>query len=138
MPHGVPSEVELVAALRAFIEDDLMPGAGGRLGFLARVARNVTAMVERELVLGPIREAHQEARLSRLGMRSDEELATAIRDGQLDDRRAEVIDLAIVDAVEKLSIANPRYVEPRDAGHLLGSTDPGDPPANDKPPKEDR
>ena len=51
--HGVPTTAELVAAVREFLSDDVMPATEGRLQFHARVAANVLAQVERELALGP-------------------------------------------------------------------------------------
>jgi hypothetical protein len=138
MPHGVPSGLELIYALRTFLEEDVMPGTEGRLNFMARVAGNVAAMVEREQVLGPIREAKQEARLLALGLGSDEELAAAVRRGEFDDRRREAIDLVLDDVLEKLGIWNPRYVEPEDAERVVRLTDPGGPTAVDETPKEDR
>lgn len=135
MPHGVPSSAELVYALRTFLEEDVMPGTEGRLSFMARVAGNVAGMVERELVLGPVREARQEARLATLGMGDDDELAEAVRRGELDQRRGEVIELTLDDVLEKLSIWNPRYVEPEDADRVVRVTDPGAPTSNEDNPR---
>ena len=86
-PHDVPGADELVRAVREFIERDVMGATDGRVRFHARVAVNVLGMVERELAMGPSqREAHAAA-LAQLGMADDAELAAAIRDGRLDDRR---------------------------------------------------
>jgi hypothetical protein len=138
MAHGVPSGLELIYALRTFLEEDVMPGTEGRLNFMARVAGNVAAMVEREQVLGPIREAKQEARLRSLGLGSDEELAAAVRRGEFDERRGEAIELVLDDVLEKLGIWNPRYVEPGDAERVVRLADPGGPTAIPETPKEDR
>lgn len=119
MARGVPTTVELVEALRTFLERDVMPGTEGRLSFMARVAANVAATIERELVLGPERARLHAERLATLGMRDDDELAQAIRAGELDDRLDEVIEVARRDVVEKLSLWNPRYVEAEDADHVL-------------------
>jgi hypothetical protein len=135
MPHGVPSSLELTYALRTFLEEDVMPGTEGRLSFMARVAGNVAAMVERELVLGPIREAKQKQRLQTLGMGDDDELAAAVRRGELDDRRGEVIEQTLDDVLEKLSIWNPRYVEAEDADRVVRVTDPGSPTSNEDNPR---
>jgi hypothetical protein len=135
MPHGVPSSLELTYALRTFLEEDVMPGTEGRLSFMARVAGNVAAMVERELVLGPIREAKQKQRLQTLGMGDDDELAAAVRRGELDDRRGEVIEQTLEDVLEKLSIWNPRYVEAEDADRVVRVTDPGSPTSNEDNPR---
>ena len=125
MARGVPSTAELVEALRTFLEQDVMPGTEGRLSFMARVAANVAATVEREIVLGPtMAEAHAE-RLAALGFGDDEELARAIRAGELDDRLDEVAQATRRSVVEKLSLWNPRYVEPDDAGFVLRMPAPG-------------
>jgi hypothetical protein len=107
MQHGVPTNLELIYALRTFLEEDVMPGTEGRLNFMARVAGNVAAMVEREAVLGPAREARQKVRLAELGMGDEAELAAAVRGGELDRRRDELIDLLLDDVLEKLSIGGP-------------------------------
>ena len=124
MPHGVPTTVELVEALRTFLEEDVMPGTEGRLSFMARVAGNVSAMLERELVLGPAMEVEHRELLDRLGRQSDRDLAEAVRAGQLDDRLDEVVALVRGDVVNKLSLWNPRYVEPDDADRIVRM--PGD------------
>jgi hypothetical protein len=115
MARGVPRTAELVDALRAFLEQDVMPGTEGRLSFMARVAANVASTVEREIVLGPALEREHAERLAALGMRDDDGLARAIRDGELDDRLDEVAEVTRRNVVAKLGLWNPRYVEPEDA-----------------------
>ena len=136
MARGVPTTVELVEALRTFLEQDVMPGTKGRLSFMARVAANVAATVERELVLGPERDRRHAERLATLGFRDDDELSQAIRAGELDGRLDEVIEVARRDVVEKLSLWNPRYVEPEDADRVLRMPardgEPSDPKIRDK------
>lgn len=115
MPHGVPTTAELGAAVRQFLEDEVMPATDGRLRFLARVAANAIAQIERELDLGPeVQRAHAE-RLARLGFADDAQLCAAIRDGSLDDRMTEVLAAVRADVVDKLRIANPRHLLPQDA-----------------------
>jgi hypothetical protein len=109
--HGVPTLDELIAAVRAFLIDDVLPATDGRLQFNARVAANVLAMVERELVLGPEQDAAHAARLAALGVADDAALAAAIRDGRMDGRGAELIALLRRRTVERLSIANPRHLQ---------------------------
>lgn len=48
-PYGRPTARELLAAVREFLSDEVMPATEGRLSFHARVAANVVAIVEREL-----------------------------------------------------------------------------------------
>jgi hypothetical protein len=111
-PHDVPSAGELVAAVREFLEHEVLAGLEGRTRFHGLVAVNVLGMVERELEQGPAqRDAHRE-RLAALGFDDDAGLAAAIRSGALDDRYAE-LKAALLDTVrDKLAVANPGYAEP--------------------------
>jgi len=114
MRHGVPTTAELAAAVRQFLEDEVLPATDGRLRFLARVAANAVAQIEREHLLGPeVQQAHAE-RLTRLGVDDDARLCAALRDGALDDRIDEVLALVRADVVDKLRIANPRHLLPQD------------------------
>lgn len=114
MARGVPTAAELAAALRAFLDEEVVPGTEGGLSFTARVAANVAAMLERELRLGPAIAVEHRRLLAALGSESDRELVGAIRAGRVDDRIDEVIELIRDDVVSRLSLWNPRYVEPED------------------------
>lgn len=118
MARGVPTTAELAGALRGFLAEEVMPSAEGRLGFMARVAANVAAAVEREVALGPRLAAEHAPRLAALGFGDDAELAAAIRAGQLDDRLEEVAAAIRPGVVARLGLWNPRYVEAEDAGQL--------------------
>jgi hypothetical protein len=84
--------------------------AGDRVGFHARVAGNVLAMVRRELMLGPAARVRHRARLVRLGCADDAALARAVLDGSLDHRRDEVV-VAVREATrDRLLVANPRHL----------------------------
>ncbi len=119
-PHDVPSAVELLDAVREFLESDVLAATEGRVRFHVRVASNVVAMVARELVLGPEHAVAHEARLEALGVHSDAELAAAIRSGALDARAEEVRAAVRSTVADKLAVANPGYA---------GGTGPGDGPA---------
>jgi hypothetical protein len=107
----MPTAAELVEAVREWLERDVAPEADGRLRFHARVAVNMLAIVERELVLGPAQaEAHAE-RLRQLGVADDAELARRIRSGELDDRLDEVKAAVAASVRDKLTVANPRYLD---------------------------
>ena len=110
-PHDAPSATELLAAVRDWIERDVVPATDGRLKFHARVAANVLGMVEREIELGPSQAAAHQVRLDALGVGSDAELAVGIRARQFDDRADEVRSLLTASVIDKLAVANPRYVE---------------------------
>jgi hypothetical protein len=107
-PHDAPTSAQLVAAVREFLETDVLPSAEGRVRYHTRVAINVLAMVERELELGPAQAADHETRLAALGVADDAELAAAIREGRLDD--SPMLVPFLKEAVRaKLAVANPGY-----------------------------
>ncbi len=108
-PHGSPSASELVEAVREWLERDVLASTEGRMRFHARVAANVLATVERELELGEHHRRDHAARLERLGVADDHELAAAIRGGELDDRIDEVRAVIRADVDDRLSVANPSY-----------------------------
>jgi hypothetical protein len=113
-PHGVPTAVELLEAVREFLTTDVLTATEGRVKFHTRVAANVLAMVEREATLGPDQAVAHAARLQALGYKSDQELAIAIRSGALDDRWSEVKGSVWEAVHDKLAVANPTYAdEPR-------------------------
>lgn len=108
-PHDVPTAAQLVAAVRDFLQTDVLPAVEGRVRFHARVAINVLGMVEREIELGPAQAEKHAARLAALGVADDAELAAAVREGRVAD------DHALVTALEqavraKLEVANPGYL----------------------------
>jgi hypothetical protein len=68
-------------------------------------------MVQRELVDGPAQADAHAAGLARLGVADEMALATAIRDGALDDRLDEVRAFVRQTVEAKLSVANPKYLD---------------------------
>ena len=116
MTQGRPDASELVAAVREFLERDVMTATEGRVQFHTRVAVNVLNVVERELKLGPGLEPTERARaVALLGHDGDvkaleRELAAAIRGGALDQRLDDVRAHVRATVREKLLIANPAYL----------------------------
>ena len=110
-PHDMPSAAQLVEAVREWLERDVMTATTGRLQFHSRVAVNVLAMVERELLVGPTQAEVHRDRLAQLGCADDKELARRIREGELDDRLPEVRDLVWATVRDKLTVANPKYLD---------------------------
>ncbi len=110
-----PTAVELLDAVREFLEREVIDAVEGRIAFHTRVAANVLAIVERELTLGPAHAAAERARLAALvgedGTLDDlrRALAAAIRGGELDARRAEVLEALRATAADALAVANPGY-----------------------------
>ena len=109
-PHDVPTAAQLVEAVREWIERDLMSSADSRTKFHARVAANALLMVEREFELGDAHAEEHERRLAQLGVADDAELAAAIRERRFDDRAGEVRDLLLDSIIDKLAVANPKYL----------------------------
>ena len=128
-----PTALELLAAVRAFLEDDVVPSSEGRKRFHAMVAANVLGIVERELdgeqerlveewrSLAGLLEHGASMPTTLAGLRRDvaartSELAERIRRGEADNGpfaarvRAHVREAV----VEKLQIANPRFVRSAD------------------------
>jgi hypothetical protein len=108
-PHDAPNAIELLEAVREWIDREVIASTDGRLRFHARVASNVLAMVEREIELGPAQAAAHAARLAQLGVADDAELAVAIRERRFDDRAEELRSLLADAVADKLAVANPTY-----------------------------
>jgi aminoglycoside phosphotransferase (APT) family kinase protein len=106
---GTPSAVELLAAVREYVEEKVMASTDGAARFEARVARNVLAMVGRELELGPAARAAQADRLRDLGVADAAALAAAIREGSFDGDLLEVASVLAEGVRDELLVANPSY-----------------------------
>jgi hypothetical protein len=108
--HDRPTLLELVEAVREWVDHDVRSGTEGRLSFHARVATNALRMVERELAMEPALTAAHLERLGELGCADDRELAARIRSGSLDDRADEVRNLVAASVHDKLLVANPAWL----------------------------
>jgi hypothetical protein len=110
-PHDAPTAVELLEAVREWLDREVVAATDGRLRFHARVAANVIGMVERELELGGAQEVAHQLRLDQLGVADDAELAAAIRRREFDDRAEELRALLTQAVRDKLAVANPGYLD---------------------------
>lgn len=108
--HDRPTASELVEAVREFLEADVMGATEGRLRFHARVAANALAIVERELAAGSAAADGHGWRLAALGVADDAQLAAAVRAGDLDDRWDDVLLALAATVLDKVRVANPRYL----------------------------
>jgi hypothetical protein len=125
-----PTSVELLQAAADFVESELVPVVQGARQFQARVVANVMRIVAREIQLeDPVVRSEVKALARLLGhdaphlhslddlraaaVSMGEELTTKIRAGEADDGawRREVLELVRRSVEDKLSIANPRYLE---------------------------
>lgn len=115
--HDRPTAAELVAAVREYLERDVMVATEGRVAFHARVAVNVLGMVERELELGAKQDAEEHDRLVALLGRDGtvreltEVLARGIRDSSLDLPWSDTVAAVQETVRAKLEVANPRYLD---------------------------
>lgn len=110
-PHDNPTAAELTEAVRDWLADDVGTADGPPNRFHLRVATNVLDIVAREIELGPGQVDAHAVRLEQLGVSDDRELADAIRSGAIDYREESVRSLIWDSVVDKLAVANPRYLE---------------------------
>jgi hypothetical protein len=108
-PHDRPDPIELIAAVREFLLDDVAAGADAQVAFHSRVAANALGLVIRELAsAGPDAEAHR-TRLASIGCVDDADFAARIRSGEFDDRYHDVAPIVRAAVWDKLQVANPKY-----------------------------
>jgi len=116
MAQDRPTAVELVQAVREFLEHDVMAATEGRVQFHTRVAVNALGMIERELTDGEAFSDAERARAAALLGHDDDvrilerELAARIRDASLDDRIDAVREHVRATVREKLLVTNPGYL----------------------------
>ncbi len=110
-PHDLPDAHELLMSVRDYLSDDLGPRAEGRDRWMLRIAANALTIAAREARSAPQDRAAHAERLQSLGVHSEQELAEAIRNGLLDDRRAELAAALWATTLDKLTVANPSYRE---------------------------
>ncbi|ETB14144.1 hypothetical protein O980_03285 [Mycobacterium avium subsp. paratuberculosis 08-8281] len=104
-PYGRPLAAELVAAVAEFLETDVRAATEGQVNFHARVAANALRIVERELL--DESEAESRAALAALGFADEEQLAAAIRAGEMDGRADDVIACLRALVRRRLAVAIP-------------------------------
>ena len=105
--YGRPRAAELVAAVAEFLETDVREATSEQVNFHARVAANALRIVERELL--DEGEADCRAALAGLGFADEEELAGAIRAGEMDGRADEVTACLRTLVRRRLAVAHPGY-----------------------------
>ena len=100
--HNRPTAAELVAAVAEFLESDVRENTSGAVNFHARVAANVLRTVERELLdIAPAP--------GLLGFPDEQDLAAAIRRGELDGRGADLLPALRELVLHRLAVAHPGY-----------------------------
>ena len=81
---------------------DVMVSVEGRVQFHARVASNVLAMVERELMCG--------AEFNWYGYPSEASLAAAIRTGALDAQASSLLPVLAATVATRVRVVNPKHI----------------------------
>jgi hypothetical protein len=110
-----PSVLELVAAVRDFIEQKAMPELKGHTAFHARVAANALGIVARELEHGAASSETERARLAKLlghdgtPMALNRELCTAIRAGKIGLDTPGLSEHLTLTTRDKVAIDQPNY-----------------------------
>lgn len=105
--YGRPLAAELVAAVAEFLETDVRGATEGQVNFHARVAANALRIVERELLDDSV--AEPRAALTGLGFADEEELAAAIRAGDMDGQAEQVTACLRILVRRRLAVAHPGY-----------------------------
>lgn len=129
MQH-TPDAGELVTAVREFLEAKILPSLEGHTAFHARVAVNVLATVERELIQGPEARAREDAGLEGLlaplgsgealsGPAGTQALAQAIREGRIDLQDPDLTRHLWQSVIDRVAIDQPSYSGLRDALQIL-------------------
>jgi hypothetical protein len=110
-----PSALELVTAVKEFIEKHAMPQLTGHTAFHARVAANALGIVARELEFGPRANAEEQHRLETLlGMKGsldelNRELCRRIRSGDIGMMTAGLGEHMRATTIDKVGIDQPTY-----------------------------
>ncbi len=110
-----PSAVELVGAVRDFLQNVAMPQLNGRAAFHARVAANALGIVQRELEIAPNANAQELDRLRQLvgadGTLEElnRELCSRIRAGDMGPGTPGMTEHLRATTLTKLGIDQPKY-----------------------------
>ncbi|OBB92036.1 DUF6285 domain-containing protein [Mycobacterium sp. 852002-40037_SCH5390672] len=105
--YGRPLAAELVAAVAEFLDNEVRGATEGQVNFHARVAANALRIVERELL--DESDAEARAALAGVGFADEEQLAAAIRAGEMDGRTDEVTACLRTLVRRRLAVAHPGY-----------------------------
>jgi hypothetical protein len=110
-----PSILELVDAVRAFLEQRAMPELKGHTAFHARVAANALGIISRELKLGPGFAADERERLVALLATEaplgtlNRELCRRIREGDIGLETPGLKEHLIATTRNKVAVDQPHY-----------------------------
>lgn len=105
---GSPSVVELLHAVRDFI-DDVCADAEPKNKYLGKVAANVLGISAREIAIGDAARRMHRKRLAAIGYESESQLALALRSGSASGTEGPIVDLIVRAVADRLAVANPHY-----------------------------
>lgn len=105
--YGRPTAAELVSAVADFLDGDVRAATSGRVNYHARVAANALRMVQRELSATTNQDLVTEFAV--LGVTDEDNLAAAIRRGDMDDRPADALRCLRMLVGARLAVAHPGY-----------------------------
>lgn len=125
MPTDRPNAQELLNAVREHLMNNLAPTLEGQPAFHLRVATNVLATIERTMEHGEEMDQAEVDRLKALlstdgdiagedVVELNRQLVEKIKSGDMDDQREAVLDHLRQTTVDKLNLANPKYMVTRD------------------------
>lgn len=110
-----PTPVEIIAAVAAFLRDDLLPQLTGANAFKSRIAANALDLVRRQLLVPADEDAHEVAALSSLLGRTgdaaslNDALAAGIADGSVDASGDQLKTVLWSITEAKLAVDQPNY-----------------------------
>jgi hypothetical protein len=110
-----PTPSEILAAVAAFLKEEVAPGTTGRLSFNARVAANALEMMRRQLDLGgAAEETERQSLQALLGADGDllslnAELSRRLATGETDLTTPGVADHLWKTTLAKLAVDQPTY-----------------------------
>lgn len=111
MLNTTPDAREIIAAVREFLEIEVIPTTNGALSFHARVAARLLLTIEREQELEPEATRRYRASLSDLGVADEDELCTRIHAGDLDPGSPGLLDALLSITLDRLATWNPAYAQ---------------------------
>jgi hypothetical protein len=116
MPSSLPTAPDILAVVREFLETQIVPAVADDQRFNVRVAVNLLATVERELLLGPAADAAEAVRLAGLTgiegplAENNRRIAEAIRRGDLAFDDPQLLDHLRSTVKDSLRINNPKWL----------------------------
>jgi hypothetical protein len=116
MPMSLSPAPDMLATIRDYLEQEILPGLADDKWFNVKVSLNMLSVIERELRLGPEANERERARLAALlgtpGTLEElnQALAQAIRDGKIAPDDPRLLDHLRQTTADALRINNPRWL----------------------------